>query len=189
MAKPKYNKYTMSLPASHNWKCSPGHRLFVADRGAVRFEFPEAWMHGPEDDGSIGFHDRKPPDDDVSLKVTVIRLPPGASMADLDRELPLDRMLLASLDRPDRDGACDGVVHRVAKPDAEVIWVEATSRDKEQDRMIRSRMCLSRARGVQPLITMDCWADMTEQFDPVWDHLMATLWVAVPVDITGHSAN
>ena len=51
-------------------------------------------------------------------------------------------------------------------------------------------MCLARARGVQPLITMDCWADMAAQFDPVWDNLMRSLMVAVPVaGIAGDAAN
>ena len=196
MSRPKWNKYTMPLPATHAWKCSPGYTLFIADRGAVRFEFPQGWLHGPEEDGSIGFHDRKPPDDDVSLKASVIRLPPGVNLAALNAELPVEKMILMALDGPATDPdrrakrTFDGVVHRVAKPDAAVCWVETFGPDPENGRLVRSRMCLARARGVQPLITMDCWADMAAQFDPVWDNLMRSLMVAVPVaGIAGDAAN
>ena len=197
--KPKWNKYTLPLPATHTWKCSPGYTLFIGDRGAVRFEFPQGWLHGPEDDGSIGFHDRKPPDDDVSLKVSVIRLPPGTNLADLNRELPVERMIVSAIEAGDEQPAAehkdagrtfDGVVHRVAKPDADVCWVETAGPDPANGRLVRSRTCLGRARGVQPVLTMDCWADLVATYDPVWDHLMATLMIAVPVaGIGGGSAN
>ncbi len=104
-----------------------------------------------------------------SLRV-VIRLPPGPALAALDRDLPLDRLVG---DAAARTGVRDGVVHRVAKPDAEVVWVQMTFTDPVENRPALSRTCMARARGVQPLVAMDCWADMAAQFEPVWDHVMA----------------
>ena len=188
--KPKWTKRTMPLSPAHGFKCSPGYTLFIADRGAVRFEFPDKWRHGPEADGSIGFHDRKPPADNVSLKVSVMRLPPGLPLAEIDRGLPLDHLIVAAVGQDTRGAEFDRQVHRVAKPDAQVVWVELTAMDPKENRLVRSRMCMARARGVQPLITMDFWADMAEQFTPIWDHVMATLRVAVPMaGINGESAN
>ena len=190
--KPKWNKYTLPLPPNHGWQCAPGYTLFIGDRGAVRFEFPQDWLHGPEDDGSIGFHDRKPPADDVSLRVSVLRLPPGVNLAELNRELPVEKMIVMAVkERPDENHhPFDGHVRRVAKPDADVCWVETKRVDPDANRLIRTRTCLARARGVQPIMTFENWADLSEQFDPVWDHLMATLRVAVPVGgIAGESAN
>jgi hypothetical protein len=189
-SKGKWNKYTLPMPPNHGWKCSAGHNLFIADRGAVRFEFPEAWTHGPEDDGSIGFHDRKPPADDVSLRASVLHLPPGLPMAALDRDLPLDKLIVDAVARDTRGVAFDGRVHRQPKPDAQVVWVHMTFTDPAEQRAARSRMCMARARGVQPLITMDYWDDQAAQFEPVWDHVMRTLWVATPIaGVGGESAN
>jgi hypothetical protein len=184
-----WNKYTMSLPPNHGWKCSPGHNLFIADRGAVRFEYPEDWHHGPEQ-GCIGFHDREPPDDDCSLRASVLHFPPGVKTADVDRELPLDALIVDAVARDTRSVTFDGVVHRVAKPDSTVVWVQMTFTDPNEHRLARSRMCMARARGVQPLITMDYWDDQADRFEPVWDNVMRSLWVAVPIaGLGGESAN
>jgi hypothetical protein len=49
---------------------------------------------------------------------------------------------------------------------------------------------MARARGIQPLITMDYWDDLADRFEPVWDNVMRSLWVAVPISgIGGESAN
>ena len=56
---------------------SPGYNIFVADRGAVRFDFPRDWIIEPGENGSIKFHDKKPPDDDCTLQITVMYLPDG----------------------------------------------------------------------------------------------------------------
>ncbi len=188
--KPKWNKYTMPMPAGATWQCSPGHKLFIADRGAVRFEFPEGWTHKPGDDGSIGLHDKLPPDDDVALRVSVLRIPPGVPMADLDRGLPLAGLVRDAVARDTRGVAWDGEVRVVPKPDAQVVWAHLTFTDPVEQRPARSRLCLARARGVQPLITMDYWDDDAEQHEPVWDNVLRTLWVAAPLaGLGGESAN
>jgi hypothetical protein len=52
-----------------------GCNVFVADRGAVKFDFPREWVIAPGDD-SINLHDKAPPDDDCVLAVSYLRLPP-----------------------------------------------------------------------------------------------------------------
>ena len=69
-------KETLDLNPDHNWKSSPGNSIFVAGRGAVRFEVPQDWHFEP-DDNSFRFLDRKPPDDDCRLEVSYNLLPPG----------------------------------------------------------------------------------------------------------------
>ena len=51
-------KETLDLNPDHNWKSSPGNSIFVAGRGAVRFEVPQDWHFEP-DDNSFRFLDRK----------------------------------------------------------------------------------------------------------------------------------
>ena len=42
-------KETLDLNPDHNWKSSPGNSIFVAGRGAVRFEVPQDWHFEPDD--------------------------------------------------------------------------------------------------------------------------------------------
>src|SRR6185436_12830067 len=76
MAMQDWTSGSMPLPAGHGWKARPGSRIFVADRGAVRFEFPEGWLVRPDSD-SIKFYDKTPPDDDCVLAFSYLRLPPA----------------------------------------------------------------------------------------------------------------
>ena len=73
----RWDKRTLQLSEAHGWHARPGCKIFVADRGVVRFDFPEDWVVIPEETGTIKFHDRPPPDDDCTLALSVLRLPPG----------------------------------------------------------------------------------------------------------------
>ena len=188
-----WQKKTLPLPGGHQWKCSPGYNLFIADRGAVRFEFPDGWISLPNPkDGSIGLHDAEPPADNVALRVSILRLPPGIPASALAGELSVENMLRAAVGRGGGKTKTEwlGQMHTVAKLDAEVCWTESTFIDPDQNRPARSRTALARARGIQPVITLDFWETDVAIRDPLWHHVMATLRVAAPVtDIMGNSAN
>ena len=76
MAEERWEKQTLKLTEPHGWHAKAGYNVFVADRGAVRFDIPQAWLVKP-DSKTIKFHDREPPDDDCTLALTVMRLPPA----------------------------------------------------------------------------------------------------------------
>ena len=175
---PKWEKKTLDLPPGHGWKAKPGYNVFVADRGAVRFDFPAHWVVQPGDDGSIKFHDKKPPDDDCVLAVSVIRLPPiqGGWGG-----LPLAGLVGEVVKGDPRDATPVGDVVTVQRPDLELAWAEVSFIDPNEKRPARSRCCLARARGVQPLITMDYWEADAEKFTPVWDEVLRSLQVGVPI--------
>src|SRR5690349_485751 len=61
------------MKKDHGWRAKPGHKIFVADRGAVRFDIPATWVVQPGDD-SIRITDRHPPDDDCLLQLSVMYL-------------------------------------------------------------------------------------------------------------------
>jgi hypothetical protein len=190
--KPQWTKRTIPLPPDHGWTATPGYKVFVADRGAVQFQFPEAWVVLPEDGGVIAFHDRNPPDDDCVLRLSVMRLPPQViDYAKLDRELPLDglvRQLLSHDKRP--DAALDEQVCVVERPDLALAWGEVRFIDPAQNRPARSRMCLARGRGIQPLITMDFWESDLGRVSPVWDEVLRSLRVGVVIgDVTRRPLN
>jgi len=168
----KWERSDYKLRPDHTWRASPGYGVFVADRGAVRFEFPSGWTMKPGPD-SIRFTDRKPPDDDCLLQVSVQRCPP-----DLDWTLlPLPE-LLADIVREDKRGltVC-GDTHYERRLDLELAWVEARFTDPNENREARSRSCFARDSEVQAFITMDFWPEHTARFHPVWAHVLETVRV------------
>lgn len=170
MAK-KWNKQVLKLKENHGWKAKPGYKIFVADRGAVRFDIPQDWVMTPESD-SIKFHDRTPPDDDCLLQVSMIRLPPGIDWS----TLPLPYLLQEAVIKDDPRGIISqGEIVQVQRPDLEMAWVETRFIDPVEKREACSRSCLARGSNIQPLITMDFWLDDTEKFTPVWDEVLRTL--------------
>ena len=73
---PRWEKRTYKLEANHKWKAKPGCQIFVADWGAVRFDFPQGWVSVPQEGGSIQLCDAVPPDNDCALEVSVMHLAP-----------------------------------------------------------------------------------------------------------------
>jgi hypothetical protein len=168
---PEWTKTVLKLPKNHGWKAKPGYQVFVAARGAVRFDFPRGWLCLPGDD-SIRFHDRKPPDDNCVLQVSVIFLPPirgdwsALSLTGLVQEIVNgdERKIL-------RRG---GIIH-VPRPDLELAWTELAFWEPNEKREARSRLCLARGSSVQPFITLEYWPEHEARFSPVWDEVLRSL--------------
>lgn len=172
MAKPprksNWTKQTLRLKDNHGWKSKPGYRIFVADRGAVRFDFPDVWFIRPADDGTIHLHDREPPDDNVRLSLTVIYLRDDVDWSGLK----LTTVLKEITSKGEREY---GPVIEVKHPRHEVMWSETEYPDPELDRLVRSRTALSRYSNIQIVLTLDFWADMSARFGKLWDEILRTL--------------
>ena len=173
----KWDKRTIKLSQPHGWHSRPGYNVFVADRGAVRFDFPEDWLIVPDENGTIKFHDRQPPDDDCTLAMSVMYLPPG------DWSRVTLAMLVEQVVASDRRTLTErGPVQKGTRSDLDLAWVEVRFNDETQgDRPARSRTCLARAENVQPLITFDFWESDAAKFGPAWDEILRTLRVAEPI--------
>ncbi|MDR3635577.1 MAG: hypothetical protein P4L84_17365 [Isosphaeraceae bacterium] len=175
MAKPprksNWTKQTLRLKDDHGWKCKPGYRIFVADQGAVRFDFPEDWIVRPSDDGTIHIHDREPPDDDVRLSLTVIYL-----RDDIDWSgLKLPTVLKDITAKGERESYDYGPVNEVKHPRHDLAWSETNYPDPENGRLVTSRTALARYSNIQVVLTLDFWADMSARFGKVWDEIIRTL--------------
>jgi hypothetical protein len=166
----KWKREILKLQENHGWKAKPGYKIFVADRGAVRFDFPEDWVFIPGKD-SMKFHDRQPPDDDCLLQVSVIHLHPRIDWS----RLPLAQLLEAAIEGDSRGVTSTRPLTRVERPDLELVWTETSFIDPVERREARSRTCLARGSNVQPLITMDFWPEHAARFVPVWDEVLRTL--------------
>jgi len=176
MAKLKWKKQSLKLKDDHTWKAKPGHRIFVAGRGAVRFDIPQNWLLDPKTD-SFQFHDRKPPKDDCRLEVSYVHLSPAIDWS----KLPLSYLLEQLVKEDPRKPYTQSEVHTEQRPDLEYAWVEIYFIDPVEKREAISRHCLARGANVQPHITMDFWPEHAERYTPVWNEVLRTLQLGVYV--------
>ena len=162
-------KETLELKEDHNWKSTPGTRIFVAGRGAVRFDVPEDWHFEP-DEKSFRFLDKKPPKDDCRLEVSYNLLPP-ANWA----EFPIVPLLRQVLRDETRDAIEQGEIIKLKRQTARIVWTQIKFIDPIEHRPAYSRICIGLGSGVQCLITFDYWEDDAERLTPVWDMVMESL--------------
>ena len=97
-------KETLTLNENHNWKTKPGLRIFVAGRGAVRFDVPQDWYFEPKEK-SFRFLDKDPPDEYCCLEVSYNLLPP-ADWSDF----PLVGILKKVIEDDDRNAIAQGEI-------------------------------------------------------------------------------
>ena len=166
----EWDKKVFKLPKNHGWKARPENKIFVADRGAVRFDYPASWVVIPGED-SIRFHDRQPPDDNCRLQVSYMRLPTEVDWS----KLSLAELLEQAVQADERTILSKGEVVRIERPDLELVWTELAFEDTNEHREARSRICLGRGSNIQPLITMEFWPEDAGRFGPVWDELLRSL--------------
>ncbi len=172
----KWDKRTLKLPEKHGWQAKPGYKIFVADRGAVRFDFPEDWVVIPGD----GL-------DQVPRQAAARRrLHPG----DVGHEAPAGRLERPEAVDPGRASSSrttpgarpsEGEIVDVHRTDLDLAWAEVEFIDPNEKRPARSRTCLARASNVQPLITFDFWEDQAPRLGKIWDEILRSLRVAEPI--------
>ena len=177
MAKPpkrsSWNKETLRLKGNHGWKCKPGYRIFVADRGAVRFDFPDDWVVRPSEDGTILMHDREPPDDDVRLALTVLYLRDDVDWSAL--KIPALLKEITSRGKDGQDRGYGPIVEVAGRRGQELAWSETSFPDAESGRPITSRTALARYSNIQIVLTLDFWADLSPRFGTVRDEILRTI--------------
>lgn len=167
---------TYRLPQGHGWTARPGHRFFVADRGAALFEFPASWVVRPGSD-SVEICDREPPDDSCVLAVSYRRL------QDLDWSgLPLSRLLVEVVEDDEPEMIARGPVIEAARPGVELAWTEHRIIDANERREARSRICVARGSNVQSLITLDFWPEDEGRLSPVWDGVLSSLKLGLAIE-------
>ena len=174
MSKPKktdsqWVKTTLELSTEHNWQSQPGTRIFVAGRGAVRFDVPEDWHFEPQEN-SFQFLDRKPPDDDCRLEVSYNLLPPGNWA-----EFPLVSLLQQVVSDDPRHEGKVGKIKQLKRQTARVVWTQFEFIDPQEKRPAYATIAIGLGSGVQCLITFDYWVDDAERCVPVWDTVLSSL--------------
>jgi hypothetical protein len=168
----KWERQVLRMQKNHGWRAKPGNKIFVADRGAVRFDFPESWVmdYG---DGAIQFRDKPKPDDDVLLQVSVMRLPAGINW----EQFPLPELIDLLVKDDYRGTIPSGGITHVRRPGFEYAWIETHFVDPIEKRDACSRTLLARAANIQPLITLEFWPEDRSWVEPIWDELLRSLRV------------
>jgi hypothetical protein len=162
-------KQTLDLKPDHKWQSKPGYKIFVAGRGAVRFDVPADWIFEPAEK-SFKFLDGEPPNDDCRLEVSFNLLP------DRDwSDFPLVSTLRNIVKKETRDVIETGEIITVKRQTARIVWTEIKFIDSQEDRPAYSRTCIGLGSNVQCLITFDYWVDDAERVTPVWDEVLRTL--------------
>jgi hypothetical protein len=163
-------KETLELDRNHHWEGPEDYKIFVAGRGAVRFNVPQDWVFEPKEK-SFKFTDKKPPHDDCCLEVSYNHLPPN------DWTLfPLKRTLKKIIEDDSRDVIETGEIIQVKRQIAKIMWGQIKFIDTQAEpREAYSRICVGLGSNIQCLITFDYWADQAEQLTPIWDEVMQSL--------------
>lgn len=157
------------LQPGHGWRARPGCKIFVADRGAVRFDYPQTWFVILEET-SVKLYDEEPPHDECCLEVSYLRLPP------IDWSgLPLTTLLENAMRSDERPMDTFGPTRETRRVDLELAWREMSFLDPVQKREARSRMSIARRANLQCLITFDFWAADLEEREGAWDTVLETL--------------
>ncbi len=162
-------KETLELKPDHRWRSTPGYKVFVADRGAVRIDVPQDWIFEP-DTKSFRFLDGAPPDDNCRLELSFNHLPPANWT-----EFPLQPILQKIIEDDSRNVIETGEIVRVNRQTAQILWGQIKFIDEEENREAYSRICVGLGSNVQCLITCDYWANEAAKITPVWDVVLKSL--------------
>ncbi len=175
----KWIKKTVKLKEGHEWKgARPGYNVFVADRGAVRFDFPQDWIIEPGENGSIKFLDKPSPDDNCTLQFSVFYLPPEIDWSGL----PLSR-LIQEVDKDEsRTILSKGEIVEANRPGLEIAWVESRFMDPNEARPAYSRLGLARGENITVLLTFAYWSEDAPKFRPVWDAVFDSMILGQYID-------
>lgn len=162
-------KEELKLKKNHSWKAPSGYRIFVADRGAVRFHIPQRWIIEPDSD-STKFYDKQPPDDNCRLACSYIRLPP------IDWSgLALSELIRVATEGDERELTIRGELTHQKREELEIAWADFSFIDPVEKRQAYTRVCIGRGSNIQTLITLDYWAEDGARLAPVWREVVRSL--------------
>jgi hypothetical protein len=183
-----WRKQVFNLPENHGWTAKPGNKVFVADRGALRFEIPQEWLVEPSRK-SIKFRDAEHPDDTMILEVTVFYagalgvpidwsdLPLSELIKDVtdeNRSIPKDR---ASRGRKHKDASKVGTPLTIKLGNLEMAWVQTEFIDPGEKRLAYSRTAITRdpKASIHAVLTFSYWPEDADRATAVWNDVMGTL--------------
>jgi hypothetical protein len=171
----EFQEAVLKLQEGHTWKCKPGYKIFVLDKGVLRFDVPEDWAMEPGE-SSVRFYDRKPPDDNCRLEVSLLRHP----QVDWS-QLPLDQLFRNLGGRTSGAETRNPEVQRQSRPGIDLAWVEQTFIDPNERKPARSRIAVVRGTEAHALVTLDFWEADAGRVLPAWNEVMHSIDMGLKV--------
>lgn len=163
--KRRWQQQSLELAADHGYRARPGSKVFVIDRGAVRFDLPGEWNVTPKEGSCV----LQTPEENCQIEITHFVTPP------VDwSDLPLAQLLQGM----DEAGGCrmaDKPIVGVRHTDVEIAWSEYTYIDPSENREAVGYTAVARGKTVHVVISFAYWPECREQFHPVWEEILNTL--------------
>ena len=178
-------KKDLTLRSDHSWESEEGYKIFVADRGAVRFDFPKDWIVKFKEK-SVSFHDLEPTDDTGALEMSFNRLPTNDWTT-----FPLKEALQQILDDDERAITHKSKVTSTNRDGMKLVWADIQYIDATEKRPATSRILVGIGGNVQVLFTFDYWTEGEEQMREVWEAMLRSLRLGlfIPDPTRGHIVN
>lgn len=175
----------LTLRSDHSWESEEGYKIFVADRGAVRFDFPKDWLVKFKEK-SVSFHDLEPPADTGALEMSFNHLPSNNWSA-----FPLKKTLQQILDDDDREIIHKSKVSSANRDGMKLVWADLRYIDATEKREATSRILIGLGGYIQVLFTFDYWIEGETQMREVWETMLRSLRLGlfIPDPTRGHIVN
>lgn len=167
-----FRQERLELKENHGWTSEPDCQVFLADRGAVRFDFPKGWVIEPGDGGTIKIQNRESHGADCCLKMNLFYLREDLDWSGISVSRVLDEVLkkrnpgeileTAPTQRTNRDGL-------------EMAWSGTRYRDRDRTREYWFRALVGRKWNIQPIFTYSYLEPPTPTIRGMWDILLKTL--------------
>lgn len=161
----RWEQIDQKLAPDHGYRAKPGNKVFIIDRGAVRFDLPGDWTVTPKDSSCV----LETPEKDCMLEISHFTLPP------LDRSrLAMTELLQGATKIGGHDTAAEQIVH-IRREDMEIAWAEHTYIDPSENREAILRTCIACGLTVHIVISYAFWPECRERFHEVWEEILRTL--------------
>lgn len=171
------------MPDDHAWRAEPGYKIVVADRGAARFDVPQAWQLVHDETADVCLADAQPPHDSVRLQFTLlpVRVPRSAA-------LPPASVMLESIQgsSPGEEWkGRRGPVVSERRAGLDLAWIESDDVDTGNGRPLLTRTCAVVGAGRVALFTLVCYADHPALAADAWRVLRASVELGRSYDLSG----
>jgi hypothetical protein len=165
----------MPLPENHGWRSSPGYKIFVANKGEVRFDYPESWEI--DISAPITFRDRPQPNDICRLRVFIYHPTAKQKQTPPIQEALQDLIDIARAESNEDLGYSlgQGQITVIPREDVDLAWRQDRYFDPNRQREISTRSCAARAGGTIALLMFDFPSDDRSTFDAIWEEILRSI--------------
>ncbi|HEY7030865.1 MAG TPA: hypothetical protein VH482_06040 [Thermomicrobiales bacterium] len=173
---------SIPLPENHGWKSEPGCKIFVANRGEVRFDYPADWIIGPRE--PITFWDREPPADTCRLRLNIYHPTKHQKKVPPIGEALMDLIDIFRYENNEDTGYSmgRGEITVVPREDLELAWRQFRYFNPNLGREVTTRAAVARSGNSIALLLFDYPTADKSTHEPIWDTLLRSLQMGLYIE-------